>query len=795
MDLTAIANNKLSSIEIIDLNNTGSTLTLGDDDVLTMVGTEAANVLRINGSSSDTVNINNTGFSASGGTTTIDSVTYNIYINAGLDSSVQLLIEQGMDVILPPVELSDVEVGIGGFAIHGVSAYDFSGISVSGAGDVNGDGLSDLIIGASHDDPNGYESGASFVVFGKTEGIVIELSDIEAGTGGFVINGVSADDNSGWSVSGAGDINGDALDDLIVTAPWDDPNGNISGASFVVFGKTDGTAMELSDIETGTGGFVINGVGISDFSGFSVSGAGDVNGDGLDDVFVGAVGSPGGFAKGASFVVFGKTDGTVVELSDVEVGSGGFVINGVSEGDQSGYSVSGAGDVNGDGLDDVIVGAPLGGTVGNGASFVVFGKTDGFAVELSDIVAGTGGFVINGASDGDLNGRSVSGAGDINGDGLDDLIIGALTDVPNGNNSGASFVVFGKTDVFAVELSDIENGVGGFVINGVSALDYSGQSVSGAGDVNGDGLDDLIIGAHGDDPNGSYSGASFVVFGKTDGLAVELSDIEEGMGGFVINGVSAYDESGFLVSGAGDVNGDGFDDLIVGAPGDDPNGDISGASFVVFGGLGTNATVGTSGNDSMVGDSSANQLVAGQGDDTLVGNGGDDLLRAAVGNDVFIGGEGQDTLDGGPGADTFRFDSINEAGDEITDFDRASGDQLLLQGGNGASDFQWGVQSDGTSKANTSDSVGSGFMLSGSNLSDLMAQVQSAASGIFTTTNGTSSKAYYFGLADEQLYYFGVSESGTNATITTTVTVAQLSDVLAVGTGLHQVSATDIILF
>ncbi len=152
------------------------------------------------------------------------------------------------------------------------------------------------------------------------------------------------------------------------------------------------------------------------------------------------------------------------------------------------------------------------------------------------------------------------------------LIVGAFRDDPNGDRSGASFVVFGKADGAAVELSDIEAGIGGFVINGVSAYDSSGFSVSAAGDVNGDGFDDLIVGARFDDPNGDRSGASFVVFGKADGTVVELSAIEAGIGGFVINGVSAFDYSGHSVSMAGDVNGDGLDDLIVGAPFDDPNG-------------------------------------------------------------------------------------------------------------------------------------------------------------------------------------------------------------------------------
>jgi hypothetical protein len=152
--------------------------------------------------------------------------------------------------------------------------------------------------------------------------------------------------------------------------------------------------------------------------------------------------------------------------------------------------------------------------------------------------------VINGVSAGDTAGSSVSSAGDVNGDGLDDLIIGAINDDPNGVVSGASFVVFGKTGTTAVQLSAIQAGTGGFVINGVSADDHSGRAVSSAGDVNGDGLDDLIVGALFDDPNGSGSGASFVVFGKTGTAAVQLSAVEAGNGGFVINGASAGDRSG-----------------------------------------------------------------------------------------------------------------------------------------------------------------------------------------------------------------------------------------------------------
>ncbi|QXE24284.1 integrins alpha chain [Richelia sinica FACHB-800] len=134
-----------------------------------------------------------------------------------------------------------------------------------------------------------------------------------------------------------------------------------------------------------------------------------------------------------------------------------------------------------------------------------------------------------------------------------------------------------------LNLSDL-NGSNGFKINGITANDYSGFSVSSAGDMNGDGFDDLIIGASGADPNGSSSGQSYVVFGKSGGFTftLNLSDLN-GSNGFKINGITAYNFSGRSVSSAGDVNGDGFDDLIIGASGADPNGSSSGQSYVVFG--------------------------------------------------------------------------------------------------------------------------------------------------------------------------------------------------------------------
>ena len=415
----------------------------------------------------------------------------------------------------------------------------------------------------------------------------VELRGLN-GANGFVINGIDSRDLVGSSVSGAGDVNGDGLDDLVISAPQADQAATNEGEVYVVFGRTWAfpASLNLSDLNGGNG-FVLHGFAAYNEVGISVSGVGDINGDGFDDLVVGARrASPLVYREGESYVVYGNADGfpASLNLSDLD-GANGFAVAGVSPGDGSGTSVGGAGDVNGDGLDDLLIGAPdaAGRT---GESYVVFGNPAGFPANLllADL-DGTNGFALLGNNTGDFSGISVSGAGDVNGDGIDDVILGAGGASPGFPLAGESYVVFGSDQGFAASLSLTDLAVGGgLVITGVDDYGVSGRSVSRAGDLNGDGLDDVIVGApHSSSVPGGI-GRSHVLFGDAQGFpgSLALSTLD-GRNGFTMVGGGEADYAGLSVSTAGDLNGDGIDDVIVGAPGSTIN--ILGRSYVVFGRL------------------------------------------------------------------------------------------------------------------------------------------------------------------------------------------------------------------
>ena len=597
--------------------------------------------------------------------------------------------------------------GTNGFTLNGIDRRDASGYSVSSAGDVNGDGYDDLIIGARGADPGGKDSaGETYVVYGGASapgtGGVFDLSALD-GTIGFTLTGIEPDDESGRSVSSAGDVNGDGYDDLIIGARSTDPNGARSGHAYVVYGGasapgSDGV-LALSALD-GASGFTLNGIDPADVSGPSVSSAGDVNGDGYDDLIIGARGAnPNGARSGKTHVVYGgaSAPGTdaVLDLSALD-GSSGFTLTGIDPGDVSGYSVSSAGDVNGDGYDDLIIGArgadPNGGS--SGETHVVYGGanapgTDG-VLNLSAL-DGTNGFTLTGIDPGDRSGASVSSAGDVNGDGYDDLIIGASRADPNGRSSGETHVVYGGASApgtdGVLDLSALD-GTNGFTLTGIDPDDESGRSVSSAGDVNGDGYDDLIIGARFADPNGARSGETHVVYGGarapgTDGV-LALSALD-GANGFILTGVDPGDRSGVSVSSAGDVNGDGYDDLIIGAPGADPNGRSSGETYVVHGGAtGTESTVPVTAQ----GTGSADNFTGNAGADTFTGIATGDVVRGGAGDDrISVTSLDFAHLDGGTGRDTLVLDalagpglSLDLTGAGRTDVDADSVEVIDLSG-------------------------------------------------------------------------------------------------------------------
>ncbi len=407
---------------------------------------------------------------------------------------------------------------------NGMNAGDKFGTAVSSAGDVNGDGYGDVIVGA---DGNNGNTGKAYIFFGGN--IINNMPDV-------TLTGEAFGDRFGYSVSTAGDVNGDGYSDVIVGAYV---NGSFTGKSYLYFGSY----TISGNITASNADVTMTGEATSNFFGYSVSSAGDVNGDGYSDVIVGAYGNT--INTGKSYIYFGGS--TMNPTANV-------TLTGEVTGDRFGISVSSTGDVNGDGYSDVIVGA-FGNSSFTGKSYIYLGgSTMNSATDVT----------MSGEAVGDQLGYSVSTAGDVNGDGYSDVIVGAFG---NSSSTGKSYIYFG---------SSIMNSSPNVTMTGEFAGDRFGYSVSNGGDVNGDGYNDVIVGADKNDAGGSDAGRSYIYYG-----ASSMDNIVD----VTTTGKNADDRFGFSVSTAGDMNADGYDDFIVGAYFNDINGSNSGRAYLYLNSL------------------------------------------------------------------------------------------------------------------------------------------------------------------------------------------------------------------
>ena len=435
------------------------------------------------------------------------------------------------------------------------------GSSVSSAGDVNGDGYADVVVGAPLYDLGETNEGAAFVFLGSASGI----ASGSPATAAAVLQSNQAQAELGLSVSSASDVNGDGYADVIVGAPYYDLGETDEGAAFVFLGSATGVASgtpatSATTLQSNQAGMT----GVGPAFGYSVSSAGDVNGDGYADVIVGApYYRRTQFGEGAAFVFRGSASG---------MASGGpamaVVLQSSQEGGLFGYSVSSAGDVNGDGYADVIVGAPYYdlGQTNEGAAFAFVGSAAGIASGSPATAAA----VLQANQETAHLGRSVSSAGDIDGDGFADMIAGA----PDNTSflfgrDGAVFVLRGSATGFTSNPSQIL-----FSFQDGAAF---GHSVSSAGDVNGDGHADMIVGAPYYDLGELGEGVAFVfqggpaLFSPLDSTpaALESNDVGSNMG--------------WSVSSAGDVNGDGYADVIAASQSYTLDEPAEGAAFIFHG--------------------------------------------------------------------------------------------------------------------------------------------------------------------------------------------------------------------
>jgi len=476
--------------------------------------------------------------------------------------------------------------------VTGGAANDESGTAVSSAGDVNGDGRDDVIVGAPLADGGGrHDSGSAYVIYGGHRPGNLDLANL--GTAGFRIDGARKNDHAGLSVAGAGDLNGDGIDDVIVGAPGADVNGRTgSGAAYVIYGRrtADPGTVDLARITTtqASRGMRIDGASAGDAAGTAVSGGHDLNFDKHADVMVGAphADNNGRPDAGAAYAIYGGTarDPADVDLARIVTAQRmrGALFLGAAAGDELGASLAVSADVNGDGIADAIIGAPKadpGGRVDAGSAYVVYGHhaPDLADFDLAGIAGSPAGMRIDGAVDVDNAGFSVAGGRDLNGDGIGDILVGApFADNHGRVSSGSAYIVYGvAADAADVDLAQITTGQAarGMRMDGAAPDDRAGTSVAAAGDLSFDGRPDALIGAPFASNRGrADSGSVYGIFGQgmPDLPDVDLAKINGAQvgSGFRIDGAAQNEDEGFSVAG-GDAVGNKRQDALIGGTGAD----------------------------------------------------------------------------------------------------------------------------------------------------------------------------------------------------------------------------------
>jgi glycosylphosphatidylinositol phospholipase D len=412
----------------------------------------------------------------------------------------------------PPFSLDDADV-----TINGESDGDSLGNSLA-CGDVNGDGIDDLVIGA----PAVTSAGYAYVIYGGLAlPSTLDLTGLTAAQGmripGFVNNTAL-----GWAAA-VGDVNGDGIADLIVTAPGARSSSSNTGQGFVIFGTS--TLPGTFDLSTlnGSNGFAISATDLQATTpaGDSVA-IGDLNDDGFGDI---AFGSRSAFPNGLSsagevWVVYGHAGAFAPELQVGNLnGANGFAIEPAHGGAFAGTSLAFVADFNGDGTPDLAIGAPA--TPAGpqfGTVFVIFGKGGNtfpahFGLGTLD---GANGIALVSPNLGDYAGTSVAGIADLNGDGVGEIAIGAPASDVGATDAGGGWVVYGRRIPWpaTVSLATMDGGTG-FYMQGAALSDAAGTAVASAGDSNRDGLHDVLISAPLADVNNTINvGRVYVLYGN-----------------------------------------------------------------------------------------------------------------------------------------------------------------------------------------------------------------------------------------------------------------------------------------